>query len=356
MEFTAYGPTGAREHGGVSKQLPANLKTVDAHAHLWIDAAQKIAAPFLKDIVIPLERYTSDATKIANKKHYDERSHYLKNIELRIEDMDARNIDIQAVIPVPKQSYYWIPIEPAKEALRAINEGVAAAVKTAPDRFVGFGAIPMQDVDAALKEMEYCVNQLGFKGIQILTNINGEEISIPKFDPIWAKAQELDVLIFLHPDGFTQGERLAEHYFINVLGNPMDTTIAVHHLIFKGVLERYPQLRILLAHGGGFLPGYSGRMDHAWSARADAHGDLPHPPTTYLKKLYFDTCVFTHHQLKYLVDVYGADHIMMGTDYPFDMAEFRPIEHILETPGLSDDEIAALVSGNAHTHLKLTDR
>jgi aminocarboxymuconate-semialdehyde decarboxylase len=353
MNFTAYGPTGARTHADESKPLPSKLKTIDIHAHLWIDAAQKIAAPFIKDVVIPLEKYTSDATKVANKKHYDERSHYLKNIDLRLDDLDANNIDMQTVIPVPKQSYYWIPSAPAKDALRAINEGIADAVKTAPDRFIGFGAIPMQDVDAAVAEMEYCVNKLGFKGIQILTNINGEEISIPKYDPIWAKAQELDVLIFLHPDGFTHGDRLAEHYFINILGNPLDTTIAVHHLIFKGVLERYPDLRILLAHGGGFIAAYPGRIDHAWSARADAHSDLPNPPTSYLKKMYFDTAVYTPHQLRFLVDFYGADHVVMGTDYPFDMAEFRPIEHVLETDGLNDAQKAAIISDNAHRLLKL---
>jgi len=353
MNFTAYGPTGARTHSKIRKLRPSKLKTIDIHAHLWIDDAQKIAATYIKDIVIPLERFTSDATKTANKKHYNERNHYLKNIELRIRDMDDNGIDIQSVIPVPKQSYYWIPIEPAKEALRAINEGIAAAVKTAPDRFVGFGAIPMQSVEAAVAEMEYCVEVLGFKGIQLLTNINGEEISIPKYDPIWSKAQELDTLIFLHPDGFTHGDRLAEHYLINVLGNPLDTTIAVHHLIFKGVLERYPRLRILLAHGGGYIAAYPGRIDHAWSARADANSNLPNPPTSYLKKMYFDTAVFTPHQLRFLVDFYGANHVVMGTDYPFDMAEFRPVEHVIETDGLSEAQMAAIISGNAHRLLKL---
>ena len=157
----------------------------------------------------------------------------------------------------------------------------------------------------------------------------------------------------MHPDGFTHGERLAEHYLINVLGNPLDTAIAVHHLIFKGVLERYPRLRILLAHGGGYIAAYPGRMDHAWSARADAHSNLPNPPTSYLKKMYFDTAVYTPHQLRFLVDFYGANHVVMGTDYPFDMAEFRPVEHVIETDGLSEAQMAAIISGNAHRLLKL---
>ena len=373
MEFTAYGPTGAREHGGVSKQLPANLKTVDAHAHLWIDAAQKIAAPFLKDIVIPLERYTSDATKIANKKHYDERSHYLKNIELRIEDMNARNIDIQAVIPVPKQSYYWIPIEPAKEALRAINEGVAAAVKTAPDRFVGFGAIPMQDVDAALKEMEYCVNQLGFKGIQILTNINGEEISIPKVDPIWAKAQELDVPIFIHPNGSSNIIKEDGLAFAgdqgNIIGNPLETTLFLTRLMFDGTFDRFPGLKICGAHGGGYLPSYFGRAEVACSAfggpAINADGEFvgvdpiqaddckyQKPPREYLKtQIFADSMVFSDEGLRHLVAEMGASQVVYGTDMPLGWPDTMDI--ILNSVHLSNADKEAIMGGNLIRLLKL---
>ena len=140
----------------------------------------------------------------------------------------------------------------------------------------------------------------------------------------------------MHPNGFTHGERLTHFYFNNVLGNPLDTTLALHNLIFSGTLARFPDLKLMAVHGGGYLPGYSGRIDHAWGARQDCHGDLPLPPTTYLRQVYLDTVVFSYHQLAYLIDVFGPDRIVMGTDYPFDMAEYNPIGHVAGVNGMDE--------------------
>jgi aminocarboxymuconate-semialdehyde decarboxylase len=188
---------------------------------------------------------------------------------------------------------------------------------------------------------------MGFKGVQILTNVNGRELSDPAFDPFWAKAEALGALVVIHPQGFTAPSRLARYYFNNVIGNPLDTTIAVHNLIFDGVLERFPNLRILAVHGGAFAAAYSGRMDHAWGARSDSHGALPKPPTHYLRKFYFDTVVFTPHQLENLVRVFGPDRILMGTDYPYDMGEYDPVGHVASAESFDDKTIAALTGGNA---------
>src|SRR5213078_3667774 len=157
------------------------------------------------------------------------------------------------------------------------------------------------------------MKQLGFKGCQILTNVAGKELSDPAFAPFWAKAEALGALVVIHPNGFTQGERFSRLYFSNVIGNPLDTTIALHYLIFDGVLERHPQLKILAVHGGGYLGAYPGRIDHAWGARSDSHGDLPRPPSSYLKKIFVDTVVFTPAQLAELVRFFGPDHVIMGT-------------------------------------------
>ena len=134
---------------------------------------------------------------------------------------------------------------------------------------------------------------------------------------------------------------------------PLETTIALHYLIFDGVLERHPKLKILAVHGGGYLPAYSGRIDHAWGARSDSHGELPQPPTSYLKRIYFDTVVFTPHQLAELVRQFGTDHIIMGTDYPFDMADFDPIGHVASVEGFDSATIAAIAGGNARRLLGL---
>jgi aminocarboxymuconate-semialdehyde decarboxylase len=151
----------------------------------------------------------------------------------------------------------------------------------------------------------------------------------------------------MHPDGFTEARRFHDHYFANVIGNPLDTTVAVHHLIFGGVLQDYPNLKIVCAHGGGYLPAYSGRIDHAASARPDCCELIREMPTTYLKRLYFDTLVYTHSQLEYLVREYGADHLLMGTDYPADMGEIDPIGFIEGAPNLTAADRAAILGGNA---------
>ena len=157
----------------------------------------------------------------------------------------------------------------------------------------------------------------------------------------------------MHPDGFTEAERFGDHYLANLIGNPLDSTVAVHHLIFGGVLQGHPNLKIVVAHGGGYLPAYSGRIDHAASARPDTCTNLREMPTTYLKRLYFDALVYTHHQLQYLVDLHGADHILAGTDYPADMGEVDPIGFIERCPGLDDTERRAILGRNAARLLTL---
>src|SRR6267143_3838034 len=199
----------------------------------------------------------------------------------------------------------------------------------------------------AAKELSLYKKVLKFKGVQILTNVAGRELSDPAFAAFWKKAEELGALVLLHPNGFTEATRLTRFYFNNIIGNPFETTLALHYLIFDGVLARHPDLKILAVHGGGYLAAYSGRIDHAWGARSDSHGDLPQPPTTYLKKIYFDTVVFTPHQLAELVRQFGADHVIMGTDYPFDMADYDPIGHVASMDGFDAATIAAIAGGNA---------
>ncbi len=213
--------------------------------------------------------------------------------------------------------------------------------------------MPLQAPALAVAELERMVKELGLRGVEIGTNVAGAELADERFRPFFAKAQELDILIFLHPAGFTHGQRLADHYFINVIGNPLDTTVAVSHLIFGGVLEAYPKLKICLAHGGGYAAAYSGRYDHAHRARSDCRRLIKQPPTTYLKRLYFDTVVFTHHQLEYLTRLYGSDHIILGTDYPYDMALPEAVKFVASA-ALKPADKAAILGGNAARLLKIT--
>ena len=166
--------------------------------------------------------------------------------------MDEMGVDMQLVCPAPPQIYYYLPVDVGVQAARALNDGIAEYVGKHSDRLVALGGVPMQDGNEAAKELERCMKQLKFKGVEILTNVNGKELSDPAFAPFWKKAEELDALVLIHPTGFTQPQRFARFYFNNVIGNPLDTTVALHYLIFDGVFERHPKLRVLAVHGGGY--------------------------------------------------------------------------------------------------------
>ena len=352
QEWNRYGPTAARPHGRPGREVRPKGLTIDVHSHVAVPAAAAFVAPHLDLATIPLAHFATEATKSLNKRQDRDRTSRMTEYDERLADLDAMGIDLQAVMPPPPQCYYTVPIEIADEASRMVNDGIAEYVSRRPDRFVPLGTVPLQDGRTAAAELERSVTTLGFKGVQVLTNVAGKELSDPEFEPFWAKAEALGALVVIHPNGFTEGERLTRFYFNNVVGNPLETTLALHYLIFDGVLERHSRLKILAVHGGGYLPAYSGRIDHAWGARSDVRGDLPKPPTSYLKQVYFDTVVFTPHQLDYLVRVFGPDHIVMGTDYPYDMGEYDPIGHVASSD-LDPASVAAIVGGNARRLLNL---
>jgi aminocarboxymuconate-semialdehyde decarboxylase len=351
-QWNKYAPTAARSHGKPGREVRPKSVTIDIHSHVGVPAAAKFVEPHLDWATIPLAHFANAETKaLGQKQEADIRER--AGAEHRLADLDAMGIDMQLIAPPPPQCYYTVPVDIAVKATQIVNDGIAEFCAKAPDRFKGFGSVPMTDAGEAVKELERCVCELHFTGIEILTTIAGKELSDPAFAPFWKKAEELGVLVMLHPNGFTEASRLSRFYFNNVIGNPLETTIALHYLIFDGVLERHPKLKILAVHGGGYLGAYSGRIDHAWGARSDSHGALPQPPTSYLKRIYVDTVVFTPNQLAELVRVFGADHVLLGTDYPYDMAEYDPLGHIAAVDGFDAATIAALAGGNTKKLLGL---
>jgi aminocarboxymuconate-semialdehyde decarboxylase len=350
--WNRFGPTAARSHGKPGRALRPSSITIDVHSHVAVPEAAKFVKPHLDLATIPLVKFATPDTRALNQQQDADRTSRMTQYDQRLADLDEMGIDVQVVKPLPPQCYYTLPLEIAERAARMVNDGLAEYVARRADRFIAFGTVPLQDGAAAAIELERCVKQLGFKGVQILTNVAGRELSDAAFAPFWAKAEQLGVLVVIHPNGFTEADRLSRFYFNNVIGNPLDTSIALHYLIFDGVLERHPNLKILAVHGGGYLAAYSGRIDHAWGARSDCRGALPNPPTFYLRKVYFDSVVFTPHQLKYLLEMFGADRILMGTDYPYDMAESDPIAH-LASAALDAGSLAAIAGGNVRQLLKL---
>ena len=267
--------------------------------------------------------------------------------EQRIADMDRMGIDIQAISPAPRQTYYGADPDLGLATARTINDEIADIVGRHPDRFTGLGTIPLQAPEQAIAELERLHRSLGMRGIEIMTHVAGEDLSEDRFRAVFRRIEELGLLVFMHPDGFTEARRFKDHYFANVIGNPLDTTVALHHLIFGGVLEDCPGLKLVAAHGGGYLPAYAGRIYHAASARPDTGEKLKEMQGTYLRRLYFDSLVYTHAQLEAVVSQFGADHILVGTDYPADMGETDPIGFIEDAPGLDDATRRAILGGNA---------
>jgi aminocarboxymuconate-semialdehyde decarboxylase len=328
---------------------------IDIHCHYFNQAAAAKVAHLNPAQYEPSVRFANALTREVNVKQMHDRAAMLSSIETRLKDMDRMGIDMQVVSPAPNQTYYWTEPELGVELARMVNDRLAEVVAKWPDRFVALGTVPLQNVDLAVAELERCVKQLGLRGVEINPSVNGLDLTDPRLnlERFFARVESLDVVVFMHPIGFTHGERLLDHYFNNVIGNPMETTIAASHLIFDGVMQRHPRLKIILPHGGGYLAHYWARMDHGHRARSDCRTVIKRPPSSYLSKMYFDTITFDADMLRHLGGKYGSAHVLLGTDYPYDMGEVAPLDLIGSVRGLKRTDRAMIEGGNAARLLKI---
>lgn len=328
-------------------------RTIDIHCHVMSVDAQEHTRPSFSVEKDAFFRFSSPATNAANQALMSKIRPKLVDPEVRLRDMDRMGIDVQAISVAPPQFFYWAENDLGVRVSRMLNDNLARIIDGRPDRFVGLGTLPLQDVDASLAELERIVDELGFPGIEICTSVNGEDFDDPKFEPLLARLQELDVFVLMHPNGFWQGERLDDFYLINTVGMPLDSTVAIARMIFSGVLERFPNLKVCVVHGGGYLPFYPARFDHAYHARPDCREHITRPPSTYLRQLYFDTMVFDAEDLALLISRYGADHVLLGSDYPYDMGDDDPVGSVMAVDGLDEKDRALVLGGNAARLLKL---
>lgn len=320
---------------------------IDLHCHRECAPA----ADFMKDAQLAAGKvalgHGNATTRRVNERQLATIKPKMDLLEVRLADMDAMGVDVQAVAIAVYQYYYWADAELGAKVSRMMNEEFVESTSRYRDRFLPFGTVPLQDTEAAVQELRYLVRELGMRGIEIGTHVEGEEISAPRLDPFWAEVEALGAVVVIHTQGTPQAQRLQGHNFVNILGHPFEATLAQAHLIFDGVLERHPALKIVVVHGGGYLPAYAGRTDHGWRAREDISEGVPRLPSEYVKRFYFDTMVFEPAQLKYLVDQYGADHVVLGTDYPYDMGDDDPLALIGRTPGLTQEQVDLISGGSA---------
>jgi aminocarboxymuconate-semialdehyde decarboxylase len=300
------------------------VKTVDVHAHCSVPEAMALMSARLPGPPQLLFAKVAD----------------------RIQAMDAQGIDVEALSINP----FWYKAERdlAAQLIKLQNEKLAEFCAAHKERFVAFATVALQHPDLAVEQLVHGVKTLGLRGISVGGSVNGEELAAERFHPVWAKAEELGVLVFLHPQGTAElTARLQGNGALdNTIGNPLETTIALSHLIFEGTLDRFPGLKICSAHGGGYLPSYAARSDAIGVTFPERVKPLKKRPTEYLKQLYFDSLVFTPEALRHLIAETGSDLIVMGTDYPYPWTS-TSVDHILATPGLTDNERAAMLGGTA---------
>jgi aminocarboxymuconate-semialdehyde decarboxylase len=270
-------------------------------------------------------------------------------VDTRLQQMDEQGIDIQAVSLHVGQYHHWAERDLAKQIVAIQNEKIAELCAAHPERFVGLGGVALQHPDLAVEQMKHAISELDMRGFMITASVDGEELASPRFEPFWAAAEELNTVIFIHPRNFPSGNaRFAGNGRLdNVIGNPLETTVALSHLIFEGTLDRYPGVKICAAHGGGFLPSYIGRSDHCATHDQGFCTPVGKLPSEYLKQLYFDSLIYTTENLRHLINTVGADRIVIGTDYPFAMGNADAVDHVLSVPDLSDDEREAILGVTA---------
>ncbi|MEX0756276.1 MAG: amidohydrolase family protein [Actinomycetota bacterium] len=329
------------------------MTTIDIHCHVLTPECEELVAPFFSPEVDPFFRYSGAASDAVNRSQVERLRPKFVDPQERLRDMDRMGVDVQAIAIAPPQYFYWTEPELGERLSRLHNDNLAGIVQRHPDRFRALGTLPLQDVDRAIIELDRLAGDLGFTGVEICTNVNGIDFDDARFVPFFQRVQELDLLLVVHPHGFTQGERFTEHYMINTVGMPLDSTVFLAHMIFGGVLERFGELKICVVHGGGYLPFYPARFDHAYEVRPETREHISRTPSTYLRQLHFDTMVYDPVQLGRLIEDFGADHVLMGTDYPFDMGEEDPVGLVGQVDGLTDEQRVLVTGGNAARLLRL---
>ncbi len=323
---------------------------IDIHSHVeFADAAAILKKRYTEEkifsrFVVPA---TGHRSAQINRGLMPGLSEPLRDPLRKIRDMEERKLGFTVLSSTPFAFYYEIEDDLAVELARFQNDRLAALVKKYPDSFAAMATLPLQVPRAALQELERTINQLGLRGIEIGSHVARRELGDQDFWPIYALLEKSGLPMFIHPHHVAGMDRLQDFYLNNLIGNPLDTTIAAANLIFTGVLEKYPNLKVVLAHGGGQLPYIFGRLEHGYRVRPECQETVHHSPRQFLKNFYCDIITHSQEALSYLISLVGSDHVLLGTDYPYDMGNHQPVETVAAISGIAKKDRQKILRENA---------
>ena len=328
--------------------------SLDIHFHFFPQA-------FVDEARIPANPFETAINTVDGVEHLICRGdfdHPLENIfytpERIIADMDARQVKMAAISSAPPTLSYWADGASANRLAVNINDEIAQRLSAHPDRFLGLGTVPLQDIDQSIREARRAIRDLGLHGFMIGSNVESKNLNHPDFFPFFQAIDDLDVPLFIHPYLPAGAERMQDYYLHNLVGMVSETGLAISSVIFGGIMERLPNLRLCFAHAGGVFPYIVGRQDQGYRVReVECSHVIPKPPSHYFPMLYFDSITFHPQALRYLIDLVGAERIMIGSDYPFDMGPEQQVLEIIDNPYLNDHEKKMIVGENAKNFFRL---
>src|SRR5579859_4497318 len=323
------------------------MRSIDAHGHIIVEEITTSHGnePWRTQIDrTPDGTFSSLVSGKRNGPHVYE----CTDVPQMLRDLDHLRIDTMMISPPPYLFLYQLDPAETLKAARIQNDAMAAVQGRHPDRFAPLATLPMNDVDAAIAEMRRATRELGLHGVEIGSNVQGVYLGDPRFSPFWRAVADDDVFVFIHPDYYqtTSSPALNQYYLVNFVGNPAETGLAAAHMVFSGLFQDFPDLKILLAHAGGVTPWIMGRWEHGYGKRAEAKRDLKHHPIEDVKKFYFDTIAHSPAALKFLNEQVGADHVILGSDYYFDMGPDDPVGDVEKLEGVSEADKAKILNGN----------
>jgi aminocarboxymuconate-semialdehyde decarboxylase len=330
----------------------SQARTIDTHTHILTQETAALltkASPKTPVTITPIdaESATLDVAGVAYRPFptggFD--------IARRLKDMDATAIDVQVLSATPQT--YLYNLEPELGAVTAAiqNDQMAKHIAAHPSRVMGIATLPMQSPQKAADELRRAMTKLGLKGAMFASNIMGKYLDDPSFEPLWATAEELGAFMFIHPNNVAGADRLKPYYLVNLIGNPLDTTIAAACLVFGGVLDRHPKITFVLAHGGGFTPYQAARWEHGWAVRPEPKKNVTTQPKDVAKRFYYDTILHSAPVLEFMIGHVGADRVLLGSDYPYDMGMLDCVAHVRGL-NVSDATKASILSTRAEALLK----